>query len=107
MCSHSNGTPYNFNDFTDIRQLGNDIFNGHISIKQANDEQHEMKQEKTKLEDYNPAIEKKIISKEEVLHNAKEFFDIRNKIIKAFENGIFSPHKENLHKEQTKEEKKE
>ena len=41
----------------------------------------------------------------------KKLFDIRSQIIKAFENGIFSSHKENLHKEelhkeQTKEEKK-
>ena len=32
---------------------------------------------------------------------------IRSKIIKAFEDGIFSLSKENLHKEQAKEEKKE
>ena len=46
-------------------------------------------------------------SREEVLHNAKELFDIRSRVIKAFEDGIFSLNKENLHKEQTKEEKKE
>ena len=64
-----------------------------------------MKEEITKLEDYNPISEKKIKSKE-VLHNAKELFDIRSRVIKAFEDGIFSLHKENVHKEQTKEEKK-
>ena len=37
-CFHSNGTPYNFNKFRGIKQLvGNDVFNGHISIKQAKD----------------------------------------------------------------------
>ena len=89
MRSHINGTPYNFNDFRNIRQLGNDIFNGYISIKQANDDQDEMKEDITRLEDYNPTSEKKIKFKEQVLHNAKELFDIRSKIIKAFENGIF------------------
>ena len=64
-----------------------------------------MEEEITKLEDYNPTSEKKIESKEEVLHNAKELFDIRSRVIKTFEDGISSPHKENWHKEQTKEEK--
>ena len=45
--------------------------------------------------------------KEEVFNNAKKLFDIRRKIIKAFEDGIFSLSKENLHKEQAKEEKEE
>ena len=36
----------------------------------------------------------------------QENFDIRSKIIKGFENGNFPLYKENLHKEQTKEEKK-
>ena len=58
-----------------------------------------MKEEITKLEDYNPTSEKKIKSKEEVLHNVKKLFDIRSRVIKAFKDGIFSLHKENLHKE--------
>ena len=65
-----------------------------------------MQEEITKLEDYNPTSKKKIKSREEVLHNAKELFDVRNRAIKAFEDGIFSLHQENLHKEQTKEEKR-
>ena len=40
---------HHLNKFKDIKQLGNDMFNGHISIKQANDEQDEMKETK-KLE---------------------------------------------------------
>ena len=47
VCPHSNGTPYNFNKFRDIKQLGSDIFNGYIAIKQVNDEQDEMKGEIT------------------------------------------------------------
>ena len=47
VCLHSNGTPYNFNKFRDIKQLGSDIFNGYIAIKQVNDEQDEMKEEIT------------------------------------------------------------
>ena len=44
-------------------QLRNDMFNGHISIKQANDEQDEMKEEMAKLENYNPTNTQKIKSK--------------------------------------------
>ena len=52
-CFHSNGTPYDFNKFRDIKQFGNDIFHGCILIKQANDEQDEMKDEMGKWENYN------------------------------------------------------
>ena len=83
------------------------MFNGHISIKQAKDEQDEMKEKITKLENYNPINEQKIKSKEEVFNNAKKLFDIRSKIIKAFEDGVFSLFKENLHKKQAEEETKE
>ena len=40
---HSNGRQYNFNGFTKIENLGNDIYWGHISIKQAKNEQNIMK----------------------------------------------------------------
>ena len=43
---HSNGKDtYDSNDFKDIKQLNNNIFNGRISIKQAKAEQNEMKKE--------------------------------------------------------------
>ena len=81
------------------------MFDGHISIKQAKDVQDEMKEEITKLENYNPTNEQKIKSKEEVFNNAKILFDIKSRIIKAFEDGIFPLSKEVLRKEQAKEEK--
>ena len=82
------------------------MFDGHISIKQAKDVQDEMKEEITKLENYNPTNEQKIKSKEEVFNNAKILFDIKSRIIKAFEDGIFPFSKEVLRKEQAKEEKR-
>ena len=33
VCFHLNGTPCDFNRLSDIKQFGNDMFNGHISIK--------------------------------------------------------------------------
>ena len=71
VCFHSNGTPYDFIKFRDINQFANDILYSHTSIKQAKDEQDEMKEEMTKLKNYNPTNEKKTKSKEEVLYNAK------------------------------------
>ena len=39
LCLHSNGKDvYDFNEFRDIRQFGNNIFSVYISIKQAKDE---------------------------------------------------------------------
>ena len=60
-----------------------------------------------KLENCNQTNEKKIKSKEEFRHNAKDVFDIRSKIIKAFEDDIFPLPKENFHKKQAEEEEKE
>ena len=65
------------------------------------DEQDKMKDEMAELENYNKV---KIAFKKEVLHNAKQLFDIRSRITKAFEDGIFPLSKENLHKEYAKEE---
>ena len=61
-CSHSNETLYNFNTFSDIKQLGNDIFNGNVSIKEVKDDQDEMKKEIIGLESYNPIKEQRIKS---------------------------------------------
>ena len=72
VCFPSNGTLYNFNKFRDIKQPGNDIFNGQISIKQAKDEQNEMMEEITKLQNYNPTNKQKIMFKEEVFNNARK-----------------------------------
>ena len=63
-----------------------------------------MKEEMTKLENYNPPNEIKIKSKEEVIHNAKEIFAVRNRIIKAFEDGIFPLRKAQAEKEIKEEE---
>ena len=65
---HSNGTPYSFIKFMDINQSRNDILYGRISIKQAKDEQDEMKEKMTKLENYNPTNKQKINSKQEVFN---------------------------------------
>ena len=42
LCIYSNGTPYNFNEFRDLKQFENDIFCGIITIKEEKDEQDKM-----------------------------------------------------------------
>ena len=106
LCLHSSGKSYDFNEFRNIKQFGNNIFNGHISIEQAKTNQNKMEEKMIKLENYNPISEERVNSKKEVLDNAKELFDTRSRIIKAFEDGISPLPKENLHKEQAEEEEK-
>ena len=71
MCFHSNGTSYDFNRFRYIKQFGSDNFNVRILIKEAKDEQDEMKKEMTKFENYNATNKHKLNSKEEVFNNTK------------------------------------
>ena len=48
-----------------------------------------------KLGNYNPTNKKRIESKEEEFDNARQLFEIRSKIIKAFEGGTIPLHKKN------------
>ena len=63
VCFHSNGTPYDFKNFRDINQFGNDILYSNTSLKQPKDEQDGMKDEMAKLENYNPTNENKNLKK--------------------------------------------
>ena len=65
-----------------------------------------MKEEMTKLKNYNPTKEQRVNSKDNVLNNAKKLVNIRSSIIKAFEDGIFPLSKEDSHKNQAQEEEK-
>ena len=57
-----------------------------------------MEERLIKFEDYNPINEERVNSKKEVIDNAKDLLDIRSRIIKAFEDGIFLLSKKDLHK---------
>ena len=51
LCLHSNGKDvYYFNEFRDIRQFGNNIFNVYVSIKQEKDEQNKMESYKITIQ---------------------------------------------------------
>ena len=40
--THSDGREYDFNEFRGLKQFGNDIYTGDISIEDAKDEQFKM-----------------------------------------------------------------
>ena len=54
LWAHSNGRIYNFNGFTKIEDLENEIYRGHISIKQAKNEQNKMEKLISDLSKYKP-----------------------------------------------------
>ena len=103
---HSNGnTIYDFSKFTRLEQLINDIYVGRISTKQVKDKQNKMNDLISPLNNYNPHSNEKIKSKSKTFNNASRFFDRREIIIKAFEDGIFPLSTESLYKKRAEKEK--
>ena len=72
LCVHSNGRLYNFNGFTKIEDLGNNIYSGHISTKQAKNKQNIMEKLISDLHKYKPKKESIKKSRDETLNNAKK-----------------------------------
>ena len=54
VCTHSNGTQYDFNQYRDLNQFGNDICNCELSINDARNEQDNMAILINKLKHYGP-----------------------------------------------------
>ena len=65
-----------------------------------------MKEQMAKLENYNPTNNQRVNSKDKVLNNAKQLFDLRSSIIKALEDDIFPLSKQDSHKNQAEKKKK-
>ena len=86
--THSNGKEYNFYKFANLNLFGNKIFNGKISIEDALEEQAKMEKLLMSLKKYDPSNDYKIKTRKEVLKNAEELLQTRNKIINAFRAGI-------------------
>ena len=59
VCTHSNGTQYDFNRYRDVNQFGNDLYNGELSIDDARNEQYEMQILINKLERYDARNKRK------------------------------------------------
>ena len=89
LCIHSNGTEFNFYKFANLNLFGNKIFNGKTSIEDALEEQTKMEKLLMSLKKHDPSNNSKIKTRKEVLENAEDLFETRNKIINAFRAGIF------------------
>ena len=85
---YSNGKEYNFYKFANLNLFGNEIFNDKTSIEDVLEEEAKMEKLLMSLEKYDPSNDCKIKTRKEVLKNAEGLFKIRNKIIRAFEDGI-------------------
>ena len=101
MSAHSNGKEFNFYKFANLNLFGNKIFKAKTSIEDALEEQAKMEQLLMSLKKYNPSNDYKINARKEVLKNAEDLLETRNKIINAFTDGTF-PFAKNVRKEQTK-----
>ena len=89
LCTHSNGKEYNFYNFANLNRFGSKIFNGEILIEDALEEQARMKNLLMSLKKYDPSNDNKIKARKEVLKNAEDLFETRNKIINAFIDSTF------------------
>ena len=59
VCTHSDGTQNDFNQYRVVNQFGSEIYDGKLSIEDAKDEQYEMKILINKLKRCNPTNLKK------------------------------------------------
>ena len=81
---------YDFQNFQTIRAFARDIYNGEISLEDANEDQEKLLDEiiyfhkKTK-----PKNGRKKQEKEDVIKNLRNFYNGRKKVINAFDSKIF------------------
>ena len=102
---HLNKKLYDFNVFKILGQFFSDIYNSVITIKAAKEKQDEMVSKIGDLTEYNVRNQEKVEQKQKVLKHVKQIFETRNKIMDAFQNGVF-PAPKNAQEKQTEEEKK-
>ena len=95
--------------FKRLGKFASDICNSVITIKDAKEEQDELVIKIRDLTEYNVRNQEKLKQKQNILQNVKQLFKTRNKIIDAFQNGVFlAPKKalKNAPEKQTEEEEK-
>ena len=89
VCVKTDGTIFNFNKFKISLDLASNIYRNKKLLKDAGNEQNEIKILLNKLRKYNPTKLKKIKAKEETLSTAKKLLNNRQEVIDAFKTGIF------------------
>ena len=86
----SDRTIFNFHKFKISLDLASNIYRDKNSLKDAKNEQNEIKILLNKLGNYNPTKSKKIKTKKETLSAGKKLLNKRQEVINAFKTGIFS-----------------
>ena len=89
VCVKTDGTIFNFNQFKNSIDLASNIYRDNKLVKDAENEQHDIKVLLNKLRNYNPTKPKKIKVKQETLSAAENFLNNRQEVIDAFKRGIF------------------
>ena len=89
VCVKTDGTIFNFNKFKISLDLASNFYRTKSLLKDAENEQNEIKILLNKLRKYNPTKLKKIKAKEETLSTAEKLLNNRQKVIDAFKGGIF------------------
>ena len=81
---------YSFQNFLIIRTFGRDIYNGDITLKEADEYQSSLLNEIKNFRDKTkPQSEEKKREKEDVLKNLYNFYEGREKVLNAFDGKIF------------------
>ena len=81
---------YSFQNFQTIKTFGRDIYNGEITLKEADEEQSSLLNEIRKFRDKTkPQDQEKKTRKKDVLKNLYNFFEGREKVLNAFDSKIF------------------
>ena len=107
---HSNRTLYDFSRFEGLSNFVLDIYDGNISTEDAKKEQDDLESEIKNLTDHNVKNQKKKKEKRGTKtrgfkKNARQLFEIRNRIIDALQNGVYPLPKKVQEKQTNKEEK--
>ena len=89
VCVKTDGTIFNFNKFKNSIDLASNIYRDKKLLKDAENEQHNIKILLNKLRNYNPTKPKKIEAKKETLIAAEKLLNDRQEVIHAFKTGIF------------------
>ena len=85
-----NNIEYDFSNYKTFNDFFNDIHCRRMTIDQAEIRQNNFNNELILLNDYSPKSSKYKEAKNNLLNNAKKFYDGRQKIIEGFKNGLFS-----------------
>ena len=89
VCVKTDGTILNFNKFKNSLDLASNIYRNKNLLKNAENEQNEIKILLNQLRNCNPTKLKKTNAKKETLSAAEKLLNNRQEVIDAFKKGIF------------------